>query len=204
MTSLLGLADPSFVDSQNLLAAMPIGAAIVVAARTLIGVRTIGVFAPLLVALVPLHLGLTAGAIALFVSLAAGALVIPLAARLALPRVARLGLLLSGSCAGLELSSVGDRAAAGVPVVVLAVLLERTWDMSSAEGWPAGARLVMNTTVIGVLIGVVVAVGPVATLIDSGGLKPVLLGALLVAAAGSYRGLRPSERRRFETLLLAR
>ena len=203
MTSLLALANAPYVDPQNLLSAMPIGAAIVVAARTLIGVRTIGVFAPLLVALVPLHLGLIDGAIALIVSLVAGAIVIPVAARLAMPRVARLGLLLSGTCAGLELSGLGDRAAAGVPVVVLAVLLERTWDVSSAEGWRAGTRLVANTTVIGVVIGVIVSVGPVAALIDGGGVTPVLSGVILVAAAGSYRGLRPSERRRFDSLVVA-
>lgn len=199
MSSQPALAHTS-LETAHLLAALPLGAALTVAARTVLGTRTIGVFAPALLGLVLVDLGLRAGMTVIVVAALGGLVALPVVIRLALPRVARLGLLLSAICAALEVSGLADDQRAAMPVVVMTVLVERGWDVTSGDGWRASLTLVGSTVLLAVVIALLLLAPPVEALLSSGGLRPVVVGGLLVALAGSYRGLRVGEHRRFASL----
>jgi hypothetical protein len=188
------------LETAHLLAALPLGAALTVAARTVLGARTIGVFAPALLGLVLVDLGLRTGMVVILVAALGGLVALPVVVRLALPRVARLGLLLSAICAALEVSGLADDQRAALPVVVMTVLVERGWDVASGDGWRACSALIGSTLLLAVVIASLLLTPPVEALMTAGDLRSVVVGGLLVALAGSYRGLRVGEHRRFASL----
>jgi 7 transmembrane helices usually fused to an inactive transglutaminase len=195
------LVSPTALQTAQLLGALPIGAAFVVTARTVFGMRTVGVFAPALLAITVIDLGLIDGLHVVMCAAIAGLLAIPLIERLAMPRVARLGLLLCVICAVLQIAGFADDQRAALPVVVMAVIIERGWDAVAGGGWAEGSRLIGVTVALAAGIALAISSAPVQNLLGSGGLGAPIAGGLLIALAGSYRGLRLGERRRFRTLL---
>jgi hypothetical protein len=89
-----------------------------------------------------------------------------------------------------------------LPVVVLAVLVERTWDAAAADGWRDAARLLVATCALAAVIVAVLLLPPVQDLVANG-VAAIVLSAVVMVLAGSYRGLRVGERRRFRQLLVA-
>lgn len=193
----------SATDSDHLVASLPIGAALVVGARTVLGVRSIGLFAPVLLALGVLQTGVARGMALVAVSLVLGLAANPMVTRLALPRIARLGILLCIVCAGMQIvgSSAMERAA--LPVLTISVVIERVWETLEADGLVAAVRLATATATLAAAIAALLTV-PVLT--ELTGRHPglaIVVGAVAIGAAGSYRGLRIKERRRFEPVLRA-
>lgn len=192
---------PLLLGPDQLVAALPIGASLVVAARTLLGVRTVGVFAPVLLSMGLLALGLERGVLVVIVAIAGAAAACPLVARLALPRVARLGLVLCAATGALQLLGLTTSERATLPILTIAVLTERCWDVSAGDGWKSAARLLSVTGALAIAIALVIVSPPMADLLDRRPGWAVLFGAVLIVVAGSYRGLRLGERRRFRSLL---
>ncbi|HAP76303.1 MAG TPA: hypothetical protein DCR14_09495 [Acidimicrobiaceae bacterium] len=190
-----------FLSSEQLMAALPIGAALTVAARSFLGWRTAGVFAPALLALSLSHLGPSVGGAVLAAGGLAGLAAMPFIDRLALSRIARLALVVCAVCAGVQLAGFGAAEQGALPVVVLAVLIERAWETAVGDGAQAAGRLVGATLVLAAALVVVLQTAPLDALLGMGGFVAVVVGAVAVIAAGSYRGLRVGERQRFRALL---
>jgi hypothetical protein len=119
-----------------LLAALPLAAVIVVALRSLVGLRTFGTFAPVLLSVAFVQSGLPVGLLISAVMMLAGLVLEPLLRPLHLPRVARLGVLLAVSAAVLigASSVVGDPGVAttwtsAFPVVIISIFIERFWEL---------------------------------------------------------------------------
>jgi hypothetical protein len=184
------------------MAALAIGAAATVVARSFVGVRTIGVFAPALLAVMALQLGPRVGLTTLVLGAAAGLAALPLVQALALPRTARLGLVVCAICLAVTLAVPADDAAVALPVVVLAVLVERTWDVTASDGVRSALRLLGGTCALAAVIVLVLLLPPVQVLVADG-VTAIVLSATVMLLAGSYRGLRVGERRRFRQLLTA-
>jgi hypothetical protein len=182
------------------LTALPIGAAITVIARSLVGVRTIGVFAPALLAIAAVQVGASVALVTIALAALTGLAVIPVVERLAISRVARIALLLSGICAAVEVAGLGAAEQAALPLVVLCVIVERSWECAMAEGGRPAARLLGGSFGVAAVIGFVLVLPPVRSAAGDAGL--LLTGAccVVIVVAGAYRGLRWSERRRFWAL----
>lgn len=195
------LLDPLLLTSAAVppLVALPLGAAITVIARSVIGVRTIGVFAPALLAIAAVHVGPGMALTVIGLAALAGLFVIPVVDRLAISRVARIAMLLCGICAAVQASGLGTEHAA-LPLVVLCVIIERSWECSMAEGWRPAARLVGGSLGVAAVIGATLLLPPVRQASEGGGLALIGACTACIVLAGSYRGLRWSERRRFWAL----
>lgn len=189
-------------DAHELMAALSIGAAATVVARSFVGVRTVGVFAPALLAVMILQLGLRTGLTVVGLGAGAGLAALPAVKALALPRAARLGLVVASICLAITLAMPADDVAVALPVVVLAVLVERTWDAAAADGWRDAARLLGATCALAAVIVAILLLPPVQGLVADG-VAAIVLSAIVMVLAGSYRGLRVGERRRFRQLLVA-
>lgn len=188
------------LDAAHLVAALPIGAALVVAARTVFGIRTIGVFAPVLMSLGVLAVGVAEGLLVIAAAVVGGLIAAPLVQRLAMPRIARLGLLLCVVCAAVQTTGVTTSDRAALPLLTIAVIVERCWDTMEIDGVGAATRLLCNTAVLAAVVGLALVTGPVVWLVSSHPGFGVAVGGLLIVIAGSYRGLRLGERKRFRAL----
>lgn len=195
----------------TLLASIPVTAALVVAVRTLVGLATFGVFAPILLTLAFAHTGLVRG-LGLFVAvLAAGLLVQPLLRRLHLPRVARLAtlvavvveLVLIVDLYLAELVPVGAGAVA-FPVVVLAIIIERFWTNWEEESLLTALKTGGWTLAVAVAAYPILVADPMRSWADRAPLAIGLLGGILALLFGSYRGLRLLELVRFRRVTTER
>jgi hypothetical protein len=189
------------IDAAALLAALPLGAAVVVAGRVVLGLRPIGVFAPALLAITVLDLGLVDGLAVIGSAFVAGLVGVVAVHRLAFPRIARLGLVLCAMAAGLVLTGYGDDQRAALPLVLMAVIVERSWDTAAGEGWWATGRLLGTTVGLAVATALLLLTPPVRSVLESNPLVGIGVGAGAIFVAGSYRGLRIGERRRFRQLI---
>ena len=184
------------LTSQELLALLPVATAATLASRLVLGWKTIGTFAPALLALTVMQLGATDAAAALLVAGGATLLLAPILDRLALPRATRLSVNVVAVIAALvgTGTAAGDSSAA--PVVVIAIVMERTWDSVSVSG-PASAIWLYATT-IGLAFAIAALVASVAgNLIELPWYTAASIGIGLNVVVGSYRGLRLTELRRF-------
>lgn len=196
------LLDPFLLSPAAVapLVALPVGAAITVIARSVIGVRTIGVFAPALLAIAAVQVGPSMALTVIGIAALTGLVLTPVVDRLAVSRVARIALLLSGICGAVQLGGLGASQHAALPLVVLCVIIERAWECSVAEGWRPAARLVGGSLGVAAVIGAALLLPPVRHASEAGGLALIGACAAIIVLAGSYRGLRWSERRRFWAL----
>ncbi len=191
-----------------LLALVPLGAAVIVLLRVVLGVSSLGTFSPVLLALGYVQSGVLVGVAMTAVVLAAGLAAQPLLRRFRLPRVARLGVLVgvvTSTLLGIELLAGLDAGAwgAALPVVVSAVVVERMWETWDLEGAPTALKDGAGTLAIAAVVTVLMLSPVVRMLAESAPLALALAGLLCAGLAGSYRGLRLVELARFRAVAQA-
>jgi 7 transmembrane helices usually fused to an inactive transglutaminase len=185
---------------QELLTLLPIAVALALTVRLVIGLRTVGVFAPALLALTAVDIGAHGVVGALLVAGGAGFAIAPFLDRLPIARQARLGALVIVVAAAVVGSGVLGDHASGLPMVVLAIVVERTWNDQTVTGARSATRLCGSTIASGGVIALALAAtGPMMlaqhwTISSAVGLAVCLL-------VGGYRGLRLTEVYRFRRLL---
>jgi hypothetical protein len=193
--------------APQLLATIPLAAALIVAIRTLVGIKTFGLFAPVLMAMALVQSGLPAGLAVFAVMIVAGLLVQPILAPLRLPRVARLAVLLAIAAATLlatnsliDNPAVNATWASAFPVVVTATIIERFWDVWEQEGVGGALATAGWTLIVALLACPLLVAEPVRWMAEHMPYTLALSGAVLSVVAGLYRGLRITELRRFRTV----
>ncbi|MCU0261045.1 MAG: hypothetical protein MUE78_08505 [Ilumatobacteraceae bacterium] len=187
---------------HQLLALLPIAIALALTLRLVVGLRTVGVFAPALLALTAADLGARDVAAALLVAGGAGFAVAPVLDRLPIARQARLGTLVIVVAAAVVATGVLDGDAVGLPMVVLAIVVERTWSDHTVAGARAATRLCGTTLASAGAIAVALTwIGPV--LLTEHWVVPSAVGLGACLVVGGYRGLRVTELVRFRRLLRA-
>lgn len=198
-------------STPTLLATIPLAGLLIVILRTVIGLETFGLFAPVLLAIAFVQIGLPVG-VGLFLAM----LLIGLAAQwllrpLRLPQVARLAILLAvGAEILLALNALVDSPqvkatwASAVPLVVISGIIERFWGMQEQTGLREALAATAKTVAVAVLASPVLIAAPVRDLAAD---KPFLFGLVaivLVILVGRYRGLRLTELVRFQPAIRIR
>ncbi len=191
-------------STRQLLAPIPLAAALVVGLRTMIGLVTFGVFAPILLGLALAHTGVVSGVVTFGAMLGTGILVQFLTRRFKLPRIARLAVLLSAVVlALLVMQEVSFRYGLGLtvantfPLVVTAAIVERfsvNWEQQQLK---PTLKLAAWTIAVAAATAALLRAGWVLLLAERMPLLLVAVGAALSLAFGAYRGLRLSEILRF-------
>lgn len=185
---------------SNMLMVLPIGAFLVVLARSFVGMKAFGLFTPMLIALAFLQIGPLFGPLVMVCSIGAGMIVTPSLLKLRMTRVGFLGVLISLVVFILSaLQSVLDAELQvdAFPVVVTALVCERWWKQWEKDGAGAAAKMALNTLILALMIEFIMVSHLALMLMD---VSPMLLPglcALAIAILGRYRGLRLSEIGRF-------
>jgi len=192
------------MPSSTLLALLPLCALLIVVLRLWVGLSTLGTFGPVLLGIGYVQAGIVIG-VGLTVALFALGLVMQVGLRRArLPRVARLGVLISlvaTALAALQASSssLGTLAfwGAALPVVVTATIIERLWETWDDDGARAAAVDAVVTLLVSLLVATLLLSPHLRYLAET---VPLYFAAACVCwtwAAGSYKGLRLTELVRF-------
>ena len=192
---------------SNLLMVLPLGAFMVVLARSFVGLRAFGLFTPMLIALAFLQIGPIMGPIVLGSSVLAGMLVTPALLKLRMTRVGFLGTLISLVVlvlVGLQIVLDTQLQVDAFPVVVCALVCERWWRTWEKDGAIDAARVAFNTFIIALVIQFVMVSDLALTLIETSPLLMPAFTGIAIAVLGRYRGLRLSEIGRFAPIWLER
>ncbi len=198
-------------NPSSLLAALPIAVLVAVVFRILIGIQTFGIFAPVLLSLAFVQVGLPAGLVILGTMLVAGLIVEPLLRPLKMPRVARLAVIL-GLVAGALLAlgqfgpdpSASRNWTAAFPVVVATIVIEQFWGSWEQEGLHQALVGALWTTLAAIAAAPLLVSKPITWLAEHPPIYPFVLVAVGVGLSvliGLYRGLRLSEFIRFRPAL---
>ena len=196
-----GRADP--VSATTMLALLPVGALVIVVLRYVVGVSTLGTFAPVLVAVAFLQTGVVPTLVTVVGVTAIGLVLEPVLHRWRVPRVARLAVLIGLASLALLVTArvvaVGAVASWGAafPLIVSAGLVEQLYDVVESDGtWDAIVDGV-GTVVVALLTVPILVAEPVRALGRATPWLVVVVATVLSVAAGSYRGLRLTELVRF-------
>lgn len=192
---------------SNLLMVLPLGAFLVVLARSFIGLKAFGLFTPMLVALAFLQIGPIMGPIVLGSSVAVGMIVAPYLLKLRMTRVGFLGVLISLIVlvlVALQIILDTKLQVDAFPVVVCALVVERWWRQWEKDGAYEAARLALNTFMISIVIQFVMVSHFALMLIEASPLLMPAFTAIAIAILGRYRGLRLTEIGRFAPIWLER
>ena len=190
---------------DNLLMVLPLGAFLVVLARSFVGLKAFGLFTPMLIALAFLQIGPIFGPVVLISSLTVGMIIAPSLLKLRMTRVGFLGVLISLVVLVLTmLQEVLDQELQvdAFPVVVCALCVERWWKQWEKDGWWPAARMAGNTFILALAIEFVIVSHVALALINISPMILPALSAVAIAILGRYRGLRLSEIGRFAPLWL--
>ncbi len=192
------------LQALNLILVLPVIAAIIVVARTVIGVETFGTFSPVIVSLAFLTTGLRWGAAIFAVIVGVGALVRALLQHVRLQLVARLAILnavVAGIMAGLTVigASFGIGALMNVsifPMVIMSNVIENFTTSQAEFGTREAVRLTINTLGLAAICYLAIeTTGLQSTLLT---FPELLIGAIVVdVVLGKWRGLRLLEYLRF-------
>lgn len=163
------LAEASAPGPSELLALLPLAALVVVLLRVVVGIQTLGIFSPVLLAFGYTQAGLFAGLLLTALMIALGFASQPLLRRFRLPRVARLTVLI-----GL------------VTVVLLAV--QEFAGPGATTSWGAALPVVVTAVILA---------PTVRGLAETVPLPLAITCAIWAAVIGTYRGLRLTELARF-------
>lgn len=196
------------MSPTTLLALLPLCALLIVVLRLWVGLSTLGTFGPVLLGIGYVQAGVLLG-IGLTVSLFALGLVVQVGLRRArLPRVARLGVLISLVATALAAmqsssSSLGTLATwgAALPVVVTATIIERLWETWDDDGARVAAVDAVVTLFVSVLVASLLLTPHLRYLAET---VPLYFAAACVFwtwAAGAYKGLRLTELVRFAPVM---
>ena len=192
---------------SNLLMVLPMGAFLVVLARSFIGLKAFGLFTPMLVALAFLQIGPIMGPIVLASSVLVGMIVAPALLRLRMTRVGFLGTLISLIVlvlVALQIILDTQLQVDAFPVVVCALVVERWWRQWEKDGAYEAARLAFNTFMISIVIQFVMVSNLALAMIEASPLLMPALTGIAIAILGRYRGLRLTEIGRFAPIWLER
>lgn len=192
---------------DNLLMVLPLGAFLVVLARSFVGLKAFGLFTPMLIALAFLQIGPVMGPVVLGSSVLVGMLVTPTLLKLRMTRVGFLGVLISLIVlvlVGLQLALDTRLQVDAFPVIVCALCVERWWKQWGKDGARPAARMALNTFVLAVVIEFVMVSHFALALIEWSPLLMPAFTAVAIGVLGRYRGLRLSEIHRFLPIWLER
>ncbi|MBV7265330.1 7TM domain-containing protein [Erythrobacter ani] len=192
---------------SNLLMVLPLGAFLVVLARSFVGLKAFGLFTPMLVALAFLQIGPVMGPIVLGSSVLVGMIVAPTLLKLRMTRVGFLGVLISLIVlvlVALQMILDTQLQVDAFPVVVCALVVERWWRQWEKDGPVDAARMAFNTFIISVVIQFVMVSNIALLLIEASPLLMPGATAVAIAILGRYRGLRLTEIGRFAPIWLER
>lgn len=191
---------PWNLPQLHLLLALPLGAVMVVFARSVLGWKTFGLFTPMLLALAYLQSGPFAGPVISTAAILIGMAAAPFLKLLNLSRVAFLGTLIA-----IVVTALGTLALrldnlvlmSAFPVVVTALVVERWWNAWEADGRKQAMKMTATTLALALMIQGLVA-SPL--LIALGQQAPLVMPAsaiVMMIVLGRYQGLRLSELTRF-------
>ena len=189
------------LTSHDLLTLLPIGTAAVLASRMILGLKTIGIFAPALLALTIYQLGARETGAALLVTLGAALMISPLLDAMALPRPSRLAALVVAVLTALIATGVVADSSSAAPIVVLAIVMERTWDVAHSSTARDAIRLFAASVGLAFAVAALLAEAAVRTT----GWHWSTAAAVGFAAnvlISRYRGLRLSELARFRPVFV--
>lgn len=192
---------------SNLLMVLPLGAFLVVLARSFIGVKAFGLFTPMLIALAFLQIGPVMGPIVLCSSVLAGMIVTPSLLKLRMTRVGFLGVLISLIVlvlVAMQMILDTKLQVDAFPVIVCGLCVERWWKQWGKDGAKPAAKMALNTFVIAVVIQFVMVSNFAMMLIEWSPLLMPAATGIAIAVLGRYRGLRLSEIHRFAPIWLER
>jgi hypothetical protein len=191
---------PWDLPGMHLLLVMPMGAAMVVFVRSVLGWKTFGLFTPMLLALAYLQSGPIAGPVISTTAILIGMLAVPFLKALNLSRVGFLGTLI-----GIVVSVLGALAlefdqpalVSAFPVVVTALIVERWWNAFEADGPKKAVRMTVTTLAVALMIQCLVAAPLVVWLATAHPMALPLVSIPAMILLGRYQGLRLSELARF-------
>ncbi|MEQ5787816.1 hypothetical protein J3454_07930 [Erythrobacter sp. NFXS35] len=192
---------------SNLLMVLPLGAFLVVLARSFVGLKAFGLFTPMLIALAFLQIGPIMGPVVLVSSVVVGMLVTPTLLKLRMTRVGFLGVLISLIVlvlVALQMLLDTKLQVDAFPVIVCGLCVERWWKQWGKDGAKPAARMALNTFILAVVIEFVMVSEFALALIDASPLLMPAATAIAIAILGRYRGLRLSEIARFAPIWLER
>ncbi|QDH33169.1 7TM domain-containing protein [Porphyrobacter sp. YT40] len=192
---------------SNLLMVLPLGAFLVVLARSFIGLKAFGLFTPMLIALAFLQIGPVMGPVVLCSSVLVGMIVTPTLLKLRMTRVGFLGVLISLIVlvlVALQLIFDTQLQVDAFPVIVCALCVERWWKQWGKDGAKPAAKMAFNTFILAVVIEFVMVSDFAMALIEWSPLLMPAVTGIAIAILGRYRGLRLSEIHRFAPIWLER
>ena len=192
---------------SNLLMVLPLGAFLVVLARSFIGLKAFGLFTPMLIALAFLQIGPIMGPVVLCSSILVGMIVTPHLHKLRMTRVGFLGVLIALIVlvlVALQLILDTQLQVDAFPVIVCALCVERWWKQWEKDGFKPAAWMAFNTFILAVVIQFVMVSNFAMMLIEWSPLLMPATTAFAIAILGRYRGLRLSEIHRFAPIWLER
>ncbi|MEE4317998.1 MAG: 7TM domain-containing protein [Erythrobacter sp.] len=192
---------------SNLLMVLPLGAFLVVLARSFVGLKAFGLFTPMLIALAFLQIGPVMGPVVLCSSVLVGMIVTPTLLKLRMTRVGFLGVLISLIVlvlVALQLLLDTRLQVDAFPVIVCALCVERWWKQWGKDGAKAAAKMAFNTFILAVVIEFVMVSDFAMAFIEWSPLLMPAFAAVAIGVLGRYRGLRLSEIHRFAPIWLER
>lgn len=192
---------------SNLLMVLPLGAFLVVLARSFVGLKAFGLFTPMLIALAFLQIGPIMGPIVLGSSVLAGMLMTPHLLKLRMTRVGFLGVLIASIVlvlVALQMVLDTQLQVDAFPVIVCALVVERWWRQWEKDGAKEAAWQAFNTFMISLVIQFVMVSHIALILIEWSPLLMPACTAVAIAILGRYRGLRLTEIKRFAPIWLER
>ena len=192
---------------SNLLMVLPLGAFLVVLARSFIGLKAFGLFTPMLIAVAFLQIGPVMGPVVLCSSVLVGMIVTPSLLKLRMTRVGFLGVLISLIVlvlVAMQLIFDVKLQVDAFPVIVCALCVERWWKQWGKDGPKPAAKMALNTFVLAVVIEFVMVSDFALALIEWSPLLMPAFTAVAIGVLGRYRGLRLSEIHRFAPIWLER
>ena len=192
---------------SNLLMVLPLGAFLVVLARSFVGLKAFGLFTPMLIALAFLQIGPIMGPVVLCSSVLVGMIVTPTLLKLRMTRVGFLGVLISLIVlvlVALQMILDTKLQVDAFPVIVCALVVERWRKQWQKDGRKAAAKMALNTFLLAIVIEFVMVSHIAMILIEWSPLLMPAATGFAIAVLGRYRGLRLSEIGRFAPIWLER
>lgn len=192
---------------SKLLMVLPLGAFLVVLARSFVGLKAFGLFTPMLIAVAFLQIGPVMGPVVLCSSVLVGMIVTPSLLKLRMTRVGFLGVLISLIVlvlVAMQLIFDIKLQVDAFPVIVCALCVERWWKQWGKDGAKPAAKMALNTFVLAVVIEFVMVSDFALALIDWSPLLMPAFAAVAIGILGRYRGLRLLEIHRFAPIWLER
>lgn len=194
------LTSSTALDAVQVLALIPVAALLVVLLRTVVGLRTLGTFSPVLLSLGYTQSGLVVGLGLTAVLLVAGLVAVPVLAATRMPRIARLAVLVGivsvvlVGVTHLAGPGVGPGWSTALPVVVTAVVVERLWEAGELDGWGSAGTEALRTLAVAVAVTLLLFVPAVGDVASEHPLAVAAAAVLAAALTGTYRGARLLDR----------